>query len=91
MKFLVSVLSLTFLVSSLVDCQPSLDSRSNYYNYFFEMLNPVWRHHRARLRPFTGQLGTPTINIRGARSVDDGNKQIKHAEHKLKIERVHIN
>ena len=72
MKLLFSILAFTMMVSLHVECQPSADSRSNWYNYFFEMLNPVWRHHRARLRPFANQLGSPVINIRGARSIKTG-------------------
>lgn len=72
MKLIVSLMAFAVMASLQVECQPSADSRSNWYNYFFEMLNPVWRHHRARLRPFANQMGSPVINIRGARSIKTG-------------------
>jgi hypothetical protein len=52
-----------------IECQPLADARSNYINFFFEMLNPSWRQHRGRIRPFSNQLGSPMLNIRGARDV----------------------
>jgi hypothetical protein len=70
MKLLLSlVVSLFACVAVNVECQPLADARANYINFFFEMLNPSWRNHRARLRPFSNQLGSPVINVRGARDL----------------------
>lgn len=62
------IASLVLLVFG-ISCQPLADSRSNYINFYMEMLNPSFRQHRARLRPFGNQLGSPILNIRGARDV----------------------
>lgn len=55
--------------NNLVESQPLSDARSGNMNFFFEMLNPSLRQHRARLRPFGNQLGSPVINVRGARDL----------------------
>lgn len=56
-----------------IDCQPLADSKRGNINFFIEMINPSFRQHRARIRPFVNQSGSPTINIRGTRSITDSN------------------
>lgn len=69
MNFILSLASLTVLIALNVECQPLADSRNGYINFFTEMLNPSFRQHRGRLRPFASQIGSPVINVRGARDV----------------------
>ena len=69
MKLALSLASLLVCMAVSIECQPLADARSNYINFFFEMLNPSFRQHRGRLRPFLNQLGSPVINIRGSRDV----------------------
>jgi hypothetical protein len=67
---MLTVLSLFVACATVsVHAQPLADAKSNYINFFFENLNPSWRQHRSRLRPFANQLGSPVINIRGSRDV----------------------
>ncbi|CAF0904012.1 unnamed protein product [Brachionus calyciflorus] len=70
MNFILSVTLLALSLSVNIECQPLADSKNNFVNFFVEMLNPSFRRHRARLRPFTNQLGSPVINIRGTRDVE---------------------
>jgi hypothetical protein len=70
MNFLLSSLALLACLFACAQSQPIADARSNYYNYFFELINPSWRQHRARLRPFGNLLDTSLVNIRGRRSID---------------------
>ena len=76
MNLVLSLLACVLVVSQIQvdECQPIADSKTNYINFFFEQLNPSWRQHRARIRPFSNSLGTPTINVRGARDLE---KQMK--------------
>lgn len=71
MNFIIGLAVLCVMGALQVECQPEADSRENYFPYFFEMLNPSFRHHRARLRPYASQMGSPIVNIRGTRSVTD--------------------
>jgi hypothetical protein len=84
MKLLLSLMGLLACVAVNVECQPLADSKSNYINFFFEMLNPSWRNHRARLRPFSNVLGSPVINVRGARDLSDQLEKLgKYHEEKM--------
>jgi len=80
MNFVLSSLALLACLFACAQSQPIADARSNYYNYFFELLNPSWRQHRARLRPFGNQNGSPIANVRGQRSVDALEQKLPKAE-----------
>jgi len=54
-----------------VECQPQADARFNWVPYLAEQFNPTFKHHRARFRPFASQLGSPIINVRGSRSIEN--------------------
>ncbi len=68
-------LILMLAISSLeVKSQPVKDV--NGQGRFYELLNPRWRSHRARFRPFSSVWGGPMANIRGARSIKGGSLAI---------------
>lgn len=50
-------------------CQALADSKSNYINFYKEMLYPAFRRHRARIRPNNKNRGSPINKIRGSRNV----------------------
>jgi hypothetical protein len=64
---IVSFLLILLCIFGINECQPIADSKTGNINFFFEMLNPTFRHHRARIRPYLNQLGSPLVNIRGTR------------------------
>ena len=75
-KLFTSCLTFALLFIENIKCQAIEDGKTNHINFFFEMLNPQFRHHRARLRPFLQQLGAPVINIRGTRDVSQQMKKL---------------
>jgi hypothetical protein len=68
LKLVIGLLSL-LNITKVIDAQVLSDSKSSLAQ-FFENLNPVWRHHRARLRPFLSSLGSPMVSVRGVRSIN---------------------
>jgi len=69
----VSLMALATL--AVVSAQPASDFRATSFNSLQELVNPSWRQHRGRLRPFSQLSGTPIYNVRGARSVDNQQDQ----------------
>lgn len=63
--FLLIVIGLEYL---LIDCQPL--GKNDKLNLLIEMMNPSFRRHRARIRPFLSQWGSPMISIRGTRDTE---------------------
>lgn len=64
------ILSIVFLACStllIVESQPIAFDQSGLALYF-ERINPRFRNHRNRLRPFVNTLSSPITNVRGARS-----------------------
>lgn len=47
-----------------VNSQPLANPVHNLINSFIEELNPAFRRHRARLRPYRQQFGSPMISER---------------------------
>jgi len=86
---------LTFIaVASLVivniECQPLNDARFGFIPYLAEQFSPVLRHHRARLRPFTTQFGSPIINVRAGRSIKEQPNQTQTSpDQKPRVECVY--
>lgn len=69
MNIVKSILILSIIITVNVYSQPLADSKNGFVNYLIEMINPSFRRHRARLRPFTNQFGSPVVNVRGARQL----------------------
>ena len=69
MNPLLTLVALSSVLFVSVHCQPLADSRFGFIPYLAEQFSPVLKHHRARLRPFTTQFGSPIANVRAGRSV----------------------
>ncbi len=63
-EFLILILTVISL-----NAQPSADKKMNFTHLFFRLLSPQWRNHRATLRPFSGVVGSPVLNLRFARDL----------------------
>jgi hypothetical protein len=71
MQFFLTLILFSCATFTNVQSQPIPFDRSGL-SFYYELINPRWRNHRSRLRPFTNVLGSPIANIRGARSTKEG-------------------
>ena len=69
MNLILSTVILSITITINVNSQPLADSKNGFVNFLVEMINPSFRRHRARIRPFTNQFGSPVINIRSGRGL----------------------
>jgi hypothetical protein len=77
MQMILSLVALVACMSLSVESQVLADVKSNNFNALQELVNPSWRHHRSRLRPFVNVAGSPFVSVRGARSVDNQQPELK--------------
>ena len=72
MKIIFGLLVGIILEYLMINCQPL--AKNEQINLFIEMMNPSFRRHRARIRPFLSQWGSPMISIRGTRDTEKTSK-----------------
>lgn len=72
MNPVLALIALSSILIVSIECQPLNDARFGFIPYLAEQFSPVLKHHRARLRPFTTQFGSPIINVRAGRSIKEG-------------------
>ncbi|RNA30452.1 hypothetical protein BpHYR1_036212 [Brachionus plicatilis] len=80
MNFIFATIFCLALFVKNVHCQALADSKSNYINFYKEMLYPAFRRHRGRIRPNHGNRGSPINKIRGSRSTEKKSSDSDNAE-----------